>query len=581
MPGSADFIQRAVHEIEAGPYSVWVRRALASLGVVAVVVTFMFNFRGLATSQAMDQAQIGRAIASGHGWSTNYARPLAVGQLQSHGRDVAKRLWVDTYNAPLPPLVNAIALFPFKSHLNANPRNPVYLGDRIIALVGILLFLGSIVIQFFVASRLFDRRLALLSCCLILFCDSMWQYSISGLPQMLLLFLFNATLYALVRALEANSRGGAVGPWLAAVGAGFGLLALTHGLTIWIFLPALVFIALFFRPRGWAAALVLSAFLLLYLPWLIRNWIICGNPAGLAFYSALDGITHTEAAWMRQVVFHSDSSIGPANLRDKMLSNLILQMGRIFEYLGWSVVAAMFFASSLHLFRRAETSVLRWMLFAMWVGAVFGMAIFGLNEEQGFSGNQLHLLFVPLMTCYGLAWLLVQWNRLNIPLRVARTAFVVVLFLLCCFPLGNSLYAMLFGPPKAPFRWPPYLPGAIETLNNWMLPDEITASDMPWAVAWYADRRSLLLPETVKEMTDLSDYGTLGGEVRALYLTPISGADNKLRDITRGEYHDWAGLILQTADLSKFPFKWGTFELGPEKESTFLSDHDRHPKANP
>jgi hypothetical protein len=114
-----------------------------------------------------------------------------------------------------------------------------------------------------------------------------------------------------------------------------------------------------------------------------------------------------------------------------------------------------------------------------------------------------------------------------------------------------------------------------------MQPDEITASDMPWAVAWYANRRSILLPETVKEMTDLSDYGTLGGQVRALYLTPVSGADNKLRNIMRGDYHDWSGLILQTADLSKFPYKWGTFELGPEKESAFLSDHDRHPKPNP
>lgn len=47
----------------------------------------------------MDRAQIERAIASGQGWST-------------HGKDVAKNIWSDTYNAPLPPFIDAIALLP-------------------------------------------------------------------------------------------------------------------------------------------------------------------------------------------------------------------------------------------------------------------------------------------------------------------------------------------------------------------------------------------------------------------------------------------------------------------------------------
>jgi hypothetical protein len=581
MPGSADFIQRTVHAIETGATSLWIRRSLALLTVITTAVIFLYNFRGLATSQAMDQAQIGRAIASGQGWHTNYARPLAVGQLQSHGKDVARRLWVDTYNAPLPPLVDAIALFPIKSHLMGAPTSPVYLGDRAIAILAILLFFGSVIIQFFTAERLFDRWLALLACSLTLICDTLWQYSVSGLPQMLLLFLFNATLYALVRAVEAKYQGGAVGPWLAAVGAGFGLLALTHGLTIWIFFGALIFISFFFRPRGWAAALVLSAFLVLYVPWLIRNWIVCGNPTGLSVFSVLDGLGgHGEGGWMRQVAFHAEG-IGPAAMRDKILGNIVLQMGRIFEYLGWSVVAVMFFVSSLHLFKRAETSAIRWILLAMWGGAVLGMSIFGLNEEQGVSANQLHLLFIPLMTCYGLAWLLVQWNRLGIQFRLARMGFIVALFFVCGFPLITSLFSMVFGPPHISFRWPPYVPPYIGVLNKWMDPDEITASDMPWAIAWYANRRSILVPDTVKAMTDLSDYGNLGGPIAALYLTPISGMDNKLRDIKKGDYREWAAVIEQTPELGKLPFKWGTLVLGFDKECAFLSDHDRSHSSAP
>src|ERR1700730_10853358 len=295
MPGSEDFIQGAVHALEAGGLAVWIRRGLALVAIIALAVIYFYGFRGLATSQAMDQAQIGREIASGHGWRTNFARPRAVGQLQAHGKEIARKIWFDTYNAPLPPLVDAIALRPVKAHWTMTPSELVYTGDKAIVIMSMLLFIGSVVVLFFIARRLFDQRLALLACSLVLLCDAVWQYSLSGLPQMLLLFLFNSTVYALVRAVEARYGGGRVGLWLVFVGAGFGLLALTHALTIWIFLGALIFCVFFFRPRGWAAAIILAVFLIFYLPWLFRNYLICGNPAGVAIYSVLDGFGHSEA----------------------------------------------------------------------------------------------------------------------------------------------------------------------------------------------------------------------------------------------------------------------------------------------
>ena len=575
MPGSAELVQRVVHTIEAGAASKWLRRSFVLVIVFTISVLFLYNFRGLATAQAMDQAQIGRSIAFFHGWKTNYARPLAISQLQSHGRNVPSALWTDVYNAPLPPLADAIALFPVRSHLHFATRQVVFTGDRVIAALGLLLFFGSVMIQFFLTSRLFDRWLALLSCSLVMLCDTMWQYALSGLPQMLLLFLFNLTLFALVRAIEERVRDNQAGKWLAATGAGFGLLALTHGLTIWMFVPALIFIGWFFPARKRSVAIVLGVFLLFYAPWLVRNWVVCGNPFGLGFYAAFEGLGHDESGWMRRLTFHAEG-IGIAAFRDKILNNLILQSGRIIQYLGGSLVAVAFFASLLHRFRRPEVSALRWALLVMWAGGALGMAVFGLTEEQGFASNQLHLLFVPIMTAFGLAWLLVQWNRLGFQLRFARVAFLALLFLLCGLPLMNTLYGLVAGAPKYAVRWPPYLPPYITLLNGWMAPQEITASDMPWAIAWYADRRSVLLPETVKTMTDLGDNNVLGGPIAGLYVTPVSGSENKFGDITRGEYKDWAAVIQQNADLSKFPFKWGTLALGLDKQCVFLSDHDRN-----
>src|SRR6266705_5902501 len=128
MPGSAEFVQRAVHTLEAGALAVWVRRSLLALVVIALAIYYLYDFRGLATSQAMDQAQIGRAIASGRGWQTNFVRPRAIGQLQANGKSVARKIWSDTYNAPLPPLVDAIALWPIR-HWQMSPSDLVYSGD--------------------------------------------------------------------------------------------------------------------------------------------------------------------------------------------------------------------------------------------------------------------------------------------------------------------------------------------------------------------------------------------------------------------------------------------------------------------
>ena len=571
MPGSADFIQRSIHALEQGGMAVWIRRALG-VAIVAGLAVFYFihEFRGLATSQAMDQAQIGRNIASGQGWRTDLARPRGVGQLQANGKNAAEAVWIDTYHAPLPPLVDAVALLAVKARWKMTPRDVVYAGDKAIAAASITLFLASLVVLYLIATRLFDARLALLASGLVLICDTIWQYSLSGLPQMLMLFLFNATIYMLVRSVEAQNRGDRTGVWLALAGVGFGLLALTHALTIWMLVGALLFGGFFFRPRVWAALIVLGASAIIYTPWLVRNYAVSGNAGGVAIYSILHGINGSEAAHMRKV----DLDLGevrPGHFRNKIAANVTSQFGRILEHLGWSVVALMFFAGLLHAFRRPETAMMRWLVLAMWCGAFVGMALYGINEEQGVAANQLHLLFIPVMTCYGLAFLLVQWNRLEIEFRLARLGFLALLFLLCGLPM---LFTIVIPANRAGVRWPPYVPPYISVLNDWMKPEEIVASDMPWAIAWYADRRAVWLPETVKKMTELSDYGVLGGPVNGLYLTPVSGSQNKLGDIWRGEYREWAGVILRNVDLQKFPLKWATL-LGLENECIFFSDRDR------
>ncbi len=576
-------IQDFVYALKTGSLGLLLRRALAVVAIIALALFYLLHeFRGLATAQAMDQAQIGREIVRGHGWSTKFLRPLAVGELKRHGREVLPALNTDTYHAPIPPLVNAAALWlPERKGWHITKRDIVNSGDRAIALSAIVLFLMATGVFYLIAAELFDRRLALIACALIIVCDTFWQYSLSGLPQMLLLLLLHLTIYTLLRAMRARAVGCGVRRWLALAGLGFGLLALSHALTIWMFIPALGFCAWSFRADRGAAPLMLAIFAAVYLPWLVRNEVVSGNPFGLSIYSALDGVRTSESGIMRSADLDL-SDVTPADFLRVFRANLLAQFDKLFRYLGWSWVAPVAFLTLLHPFRRRDTAAIRWLIFAMWIGAVIGMAVFGIHEEQEVAANQFHLLFIPLFTAYGLAFLLIQWSRLaeaslagmHATRRSLEAAFIAALFILCALPLA---FVLCFANGHWKVHWTPYFPSSIATIGEWLEPDEIVGSDMPWAVAWYADRRSVWLPDTVKKFTDMQDYDTLGGPIHGLYLTPVSGTDNTLADITHGEYQNWARFIVRTMNLKTFSLPWMT-PLG-QPDCTFFSNYDRRTGA--
>ena len=588
MPSTEEQIQRTITSLEAGELAKWVWKAVFIVAAIGLSAFYLINeFRGLPIAQAMDEAQIGREILRGHGWQTEIIRPLAIGELRRHGKDMKSAIREDTYNAPIPPLLDAVAIYiPIREGWDLKSTGYVYAGDRAIACMGVLFFLASVVVLYHIAVDLFDRRLAVIAAGLVLICEMMWRYSISGLPQMFLLLLFHLNVYGLLRAMRARYLNEPHLRWIAAAGFGFGLMALTHAMAIFIFVPVLVFSFFFFRPRGGAAMLMLGIFLAVYTPWLIRNAIVCGDFRGIAGFSGLDGIVRSEAGHMRRFAIDLGETSGNYFAQNFRV-NLIAQINRLVEYMGWSWVAPLALVSVLHGFRRPVTATFRWLLFAMWGSAVCGMAFYGMKEEGALAANQFHLLFVPLFICYGMAYVLVQWDRrigLGFILpqwgersgvhNFLRVSLIIVIFVLSGFPL---LSRMFLEKSRAYIEWPPYVPPYIALMHDWFGPDEIIGSDVPWAVAWYADRRSLWLPYKPQDLYDLSDYRELGGPICALYLTPVSGTQNTLADLVNGNYQYWTPYIVRTVDVSKTPFPFRTV-LGMPQCSLYM-DRDRRKTA--
>ena len=94
--------------------------------VIALALAYLLiQFRGLSSPSGMDQAQVAREIARGNGFSTKNIRPLALQQLQRSTGQIPLGNFPDTFNAPLNPLVNSLALRCFSGELSKKIPVPV------------------------------------------------------------------------------------------------------------------------------------------------------------------------------------------------------------------------------------------------------------------------------------------------------------------------------------------------------------------------------------------------------------------------------------------------------------------------
>ena len=592
-------LQSFIHALEQGALAAVVRRIVITVVILAVALVYLgWRFRGFSAPEAMDQAQIGSELAAGHGWSTRFLRPLALWQVEKNLGGIAKGSFPDTFNAPLPPLLDAVACKLAGNDMAFKRAEFIAPAERFIVALSMLCFVGAVAVEYFLLRRVFDERLAFWSAALTLASDLCWRFTLSGLPQMLLLLLFNLALYTLVRAIEAQiavERGGeiidaetgetsppgrpeSVLGWLAATGALFGLLALTHGLTVWIFVGLLLFAGVFFRPRVPAVAVAVFAFLVLYAPWMARNYHVCGNPFGVAGYAIFDGLGTTTNVRMRSIAGPFTENIAVYFFRNKVEDGFIQQVNNLIPSLGSNLIAVMFFACLLHAFRRREVSALRWAVLVMWAAGAVGMAFIGnANPAEAISANQLGGLVMPVMLGFGLAFVLVLFSRREGSMgQVPRLILFTVLFLVSAVPLIVTLLPRNL----PPFQYPPYFEPGINRLKAWTKPDEIIGSDMPWAVAWYADRDSVWIPNKFADFMGLSDYAKLPGPLVGLFMTTFSRDERFYSSIYRGEYQDWRPLIFGQSDLPSFPFKEGTLLLG-DLSYTFYSDSRRWDKPQP
>jgi hypothetical protein len=573
-------LQDWIHKLEEGAGARYLKIIAAALLILTLALLYNFRaYRNFDTLEGMDTAQLARNLADGKGYTTLFIRPLSIYLLQSHAEagstnapaatnpDLAriKTAHPDLANPPVYPLVLAglMKVLPFDYTINAKSSfwgNSGsfwrYEPDFLIAAFNEILLLVVVALAFFLALKLFDQNVAWLSALLVLGCEMLWKFSVSGLSTVLLLVIFLGLTGCVLKieelAREPQPRSSRLLILALAAGVLVGVGALTRYAFGWLIIPVAVFLILFGGPRRIVNALAaFGVFAVVLTPWVVRNFIISGTPFGTASFAVLEG-TQAFPSFLLERSLHPDFSnafwLGLyghkflANARD-ILANDLPKLGG-----GWASI--LFLAGLLMTFRSAAIRRMRYFLLMCLAVFIVAQALgrTQLSEESPeINSENLLVLLVPLVFIYGVSFFHTFLEQMKLPLPQLRYAATVLFAGLSCLPM---IFTLL--PPKTvPITYPPYYPPDIRQAAGWMKPDELMMSDVPWAVAWYGQRQCIWLTLTADDdFFAVNDYMK---PVQALYLTPETLDGKFFSDMAHGGKNSWGHFILLVTVQNEFP----------------------------
>jgi hypothetical protein len=475
----------------------------------------------------------------------------------------------DLANPPVYPLVLAGLMKVLPFHFAVNLKSAFwannglfwrYQPDFLIAVFNEFLLLVSAVVVFFIAKKLFDDRVAWLSLVLMLGCELLWRFSVSGLSTMLLMLIFLALAWCILKT-EELGREPQVDTmqilfWAAAAGVLTGAGALTRYSFGWTIIPVVIFLLWFSGPgKLLNTVAALAAFAIVLTPWIVRNLAISGAPFGTAGYAIFEQTSLAPAGQLERSL-HPDflDALWPAPYGHKLVANLApLFAGDLFK-LGGSWASVLFFAGLLLGFTRPGVRRMRYFLM-MCLGMLMVAQALGRtwlsDESPEINSENLLVLVLPLVFIFGTAFFFTLLDQMTLPAVELRYVVIGLFIALCCLPL---FFAMWFK--TRPVDYPPYYPPDIEKVAGWMKPNEMIMSDVPWAVAWYGQRQSVWVTEDANaQFFALNDYIK---PVSALYLTLRTMDSRLVSDCFRAGPDSWGHFILEALSENKIP---GDFPL--------------------
>lgn len=517
--------QDLIHWLEMGAGARAVRLTATLLAVAALsVVVAWKQFHGATGETTLRQADLGRQLARGAGFTTLVNYPQAVAFLAERGVAFrADQPEPELYEAPLYPLLIAGALHLVPESVRARlfaraPQPPDgFGGDYFLLALNVLLHWLAAWQTYDLGRRIFEPRVGWLAALGVLVSVPVWQHvvAIEGLPLLMVLAL--AVFRAWWRVEQgADSRAPASGGWVAAMGAGCGLLFLTEysagalgavalGYLLWR-MPG--------RRRWTSAGLLLLAFAVVTGPWIARNLVLTGNPVGLAAQNlALKaGDPTAEPGRVRATLSADWPKLDLNKVGNKVLTSWQADLQSRLWSGGAMWFLAFFAVGWLYAFRSGPANRLRWMFTLSLLVLLVVQAAVNSGESTRLPAAYL----APLIIIFGAGFFHVLIGS-NPSLAAWPRVFAGLLLLVQALPLLHDALE----PRRLHFTYPPYYPGLFAGMREELARRDTSGrfgvmADVPAGVAWYGDQRVWAQPDRLRDFYAISVEQSIG----ELLLTP-------------------------------------------------------------
>jgi hypothetical protein len=553
----------------------------------------------------MDSAQLARNVSQGKGYTTLFVRPFSMYLLRKHneGRfaslDEAQRgdlsqikgRHPDIANPPVYPVVLAGLLkvcrfdyvpSPGKPFWNENGhfwRNPA---DFAISAFNQVLFFGVIALVFLLGRRLFDSSVAWVTAGLLFGTELFWRFSVSGLSTMFLLLLFMGLIWCLFLLDETLREGrGLVRLLILAAVAGLlvGIGSLTRYSFVFAIIPVIIFLLLFGgRQRLILVAVTGVLFACVLLPWVARNVRASGTPFGTAGYAFYEntGLFPGHALERSLEPDFQRSPLVP--FTQKLMSGTRQIVTDDLPKLTGNWLGAFFLVGLLVGLTHPGAARLRYFIlicFAIFILVQAGGRTQLSEDSPVVNSENLLFLLAPLSLLFGVSFFFLLLNQIFLPFRELRYVILGLFCTIGCLPMMFT-----FLPPRSiPISYPPYSPTHIQTWSGWLKENETSMSDVPWAAAWYGQRQSVWLTQTLQpEFFNINDYQK---PISILYLTRVTTDRRFASQWIIGPEQTWGTFILDCIVRNQVPafFPLRKTQPGWLPDQMMLADWERWRKS--
>ena len=547
-------LQDWVYSVEAGPIRLWlVRIALVLMVVGMSAYVGIREFNGLRTFEAMDLAQQARQLAEGKGFTTLLIRPLALWQVRANLESSAPPVtaFSETLTPPVYPVLLAACfkagmiskVISFELSSEALKGFRTFPPDIVVLVLQLLLLVSTSFLVYGWALKQFDIGTAVLAVVFFLGSSPIWTHAVAGGATLLVVFLYGLAGWLLCQGTcrqQEEREGGEnrlTWPWLLGAGLVLGITASVQIIQVWAVLAALGLGGVLLRGGKWFFGVGLVVALALFVGWLLRLWLVSGNPIGLnwAFLLADSPRFPGDTIW-RSYSFDLEQTdiwrrVGGSILRG--FTDLVSQGPAL---VGNAVAGTLALVACLHAFRRSSAAVGR----NFWggVAAILILATAFIQRDSKTDGHGILMVLLPAACVYGSAYLWIIIERWKLHLELLGRLFAILVALVACWPTA----ARVLLPEPPPFAYPPTYPPIFLFMRSWFEPGELQASDLPAAESWYAEQPTLWLPTTREDFLKIHDRVT---PVFSILFTPASSDARMYSQMLaeNSEWKEWADLI--------------------------------------